>query len=646
LSMGKVALDINSSIELKPFDSEAARKQLIEVIERVHDGFVALDNNWVYTVVNTRAAKMLQREKPEDLIGKHIWTEFPEGVGQPFHMAYEKAMETQEPFIFEEYFQPWDLWFENRIYPSPNGLTIYFTDITIRKKAEEALRLMAGVFDSSPDGIFISNLDRQIVHVNRAYSGITGYTEDEVKGTIPDILQKNKSNELYEEITASLASNGSWQGEILNKRKNGEIYPAWLSIGTIKNENGEPASYAGVFSDISERKHLQKQLQQAQKMEAIGQLTGGIAHDFNNILSSILGFAELSRDISEEQNDPDLYNYLSEVVQAGQRASDLIKQMLAFSRGTALSPTAMKLDTVVEEVTRLLKSTFPSSVQINLDLDDVPEVKIDPVNLHQIVMNLCINARDSMIGKGKIQIKIRQTEIISRECSSCHNRFSGFFTELSVSDNGSGINPEQIERIFEPFFTTKEVGKGTGMGLSMVHGILHDNNGHILVESGAEGTTFRLLFPPAEKKEIQEKPVPNPFSVIADWAKKGNILVVDDDPSIALYLSELLKLSGYTVSKETNSLKALEHFTSKPESFDLLITDLTMPDMNGKELTEKILAVKKEFPIILCTGFSEELTEENSGKFGVSRLLFKPIRPEVLLPIVNELLQQKFHLSK
>ncbi|NOX08805.1 MAG: GAF domain-containing protein [Gammaproteobacteria bacterium] len=391
-----------------------------------------------------------------------------------------------------------------------------------------------------------------------------------------------------------------------------------------------------------ERHHLNKQLRQAQKMEVIGQLTGGIAHDFNNILTSILGFTNLALERFVTDNQPELRKYLMEVSLAGERARDLVSQLLAFSRTSSGEAKPLQLSPMVHEVIRLLQATLPSSIQVCSQLEtDLPAVMMDPVQLQQILMNLCINARDAMGNRGRIDIETRYNQTQSQAvCVACHHDIeAGSYVELSVSDTGTGISQEVLSRIFEPFFTTKEVGKGTGMGLSMLHGIVHQHKGHILVDTKADsGTTFRLLFPVTENILLHQE-----HSIVeinpAKSLNHARILIVDDEESVAGFMSDLFESRDGDVTVLTNSQSALRLFKQDPSAFDLVITDQTMPGLSGAELARSLLIIRPELPVILCTGYSENMDEEKARALGISGYINKPMNVNTLLSMVIQRLK-------
>ncbi|MCB1904799.1 MAG: ABC transporter substrate-binding protein, partial [Gammaproteobacteria bacterium] len=390
-----------------------------------------------------------------------------------------------------------------------------------------------------------------------------------------------------------------------------------------------------------ERERLQRELAQAHKMDALGQLTGGIAHDFNNILGVILGFTGLANARSKEAGLENISSYLDKVMRAGERASELVTQMLTFGRSSGIQPRPVLFRPLIEEDMKLLRASLPASIEILTRIeDDLPMVQMDPTQLHQLLLNLCINARDAMQGAGTITIGLRWARGLHDECRSCHKHIRGDRLELSVTDTGCGIEPQVLEKIFNPFFTTKEVGKGSGMGLAVVNSILLRHAGCVLVDTQpGMGTTFRTLFPPAEtdarttsEPSLAGDETPAPV-------QGGRVLVVDDEPDLAAYIGDLLELNGYRVATAINAQEALRCLGPEARDFDLLITDQTMPGMTGVELIHRARQLKPGLPAILCTGFSETMDEKTAERMDV-QYLQKPVAARDLLLAVSRQLQQ------
>lgn len=414
----------------------------------------------------------------------------------------------------------------------------------------------------------------------------------------------------------------------------------------LRRADGSIYGLCGISTDITERKaaeaeraRLQSQLLQAQKMEAIGQLTGGIAHDFNNILASVLGYTSLALQEVQASTDTELRDYLRQIQRAGERASGLVTKMLQFSRARpsegAASPLHVQL--AIFEIIKMLRPTIPSSIVIDTELGETATIiKIDPVELHQLITNLIINARDAIAGNGRITVKVRQRRLNGGGlCTVCNATIPSDHVELSVSDTGQGIATRSLGEVFEPFYTTKEVGKGTGLGLSVVHGIVHRLGGHILVSTQVGvGTTISLLFPPVDQ-HLQTVVNPAP-SLPVTATHKVTVMVVDDERALVRLTKIMLERNGYRVLAYSDSRAALQAFMAEPAAVDLVITDQTMPGMTGIELARQINVCRSNLPILLCTGFSEQLDVVLSA--GVRRVLAKPVSmPELLHAITQEL---------
>ncbi len=388
----------------------------------------------------------------------------------------------------------------------------------------------------------------------------------------------------------------------------------------------------------AERERLQRELQQAQKMDALGQLTGGIAHDFNNLLGIIMGYSELAKNRSIGNGDAKLAEHLERVLRASKRAKELVARMLAFSRDEASEKTPLQLQPILIEDIKMLRSILPASIEIQTEIkDDLPPVLLDGAHLNQLLINLSINARDAMEGEGNLTIRLGLARDIDTECATCHRQVTGDWVELSVSDTGSGIRVDVLDRIFEPFFTTKDVGKGTGMGLSVIHGIMRSHGGHVLVDTEPDkGSTIRLLFPPAVEEVSKTLEEVQPSEMLPQGHGE-HILVLDDEPELAEYTGELLELHGYKVTIKTDSREALSLFKEDPGEFALLVTDQTMPGLTGVELTKQLREIRPGFPVTLCTGYSESISADAAKNIDI-RYLGKPIDAEKLIRSVAELL--------
>ena len=386
---------------------------------------------------------------------------------------------------------------------------------------------------------------------------------------------------------------------------------------------------------MEERKKTETQLQQAQKMEAIGTLAGGIAHDFNNILSSILGFTELAQ--MKLPKDHEVQADLAEIFGAGNRARDLVKQILTFSRKADQELKPVQVKSIVREVLKLLRATIPSTIDIHHHIESDALIMGDPTQIHQVLMNLGSNAAHAMQENcGTLSVLLEETELDDHFATLHPGLKAGPHLKLTFSDTGCGMPSNIVRRIFDPFFTTKIKGEGTGMGLSVVHGIVSSYGGGITVYSEPDkGSTFNLFFPVIKRtepvREDLEKPIP-----------KGTerILFVDDEQTIAKLGKQLLESLGYTVSTSSDSLETLEKIRSNPHAIDLVITDMTMPHMTGDALARKILQIRPDLPIILCTGFNPRMDEKKAIEIGIRAFVSKPISRAELARTVRKVLDQ------
>jgi signal transduction histidine kinase len=421
---------------------------------------------------------------------------------------------------------------------------------------------------------------------------------------------------------------------------NGEIRDVEVYSGPIK-VHGKELLYS-IVHDITARKKaeeekaaLEAQLLHAQKMESIGTLSGGIAHDFNNLLGIILGNAELAMDDMPEWHPAK--DYLNEIRTASLRARDVVKQLLSFSRKTDSKKRSVKLVQIVEDALRFLRSSIPASIEIhqNIRNDTDDTILADSTQINQVMINLFTNAAHAMEDTGGvITIGIENIFLDQISATVYPDLPPGSYVKLTVGDTGTGIDHEIKDRIFDPYFTTKEVGKGTGIGLSVVHGIVKSHNGAISVDSKfGEGTTFSILFPVAEKEAVIETEPADKFP-----AGNERILIVDDEKSMVDIGRRRLERLGYQVEARTNPIEALDLFRADPDQFDLVITDMTMPHITGDKLVKEILKIRPDMPTVLCTGFSEKIDEEKAKEIGIRQYIEKPFDKGKLSRLVREVL--------
>ena len=524
----------------------------------------------------------------------------------------------------------------------------------------ESVETFRAVFESANDGICLVSPQGNFTKVNKACARMHGYTVLEMQGLGLKDLDSPASAQLSPARNQALLAGESLTFEVEHLAKDGHEFP--LEVSANLAVIGGQRFFLGFMRDISARKKieaeirhlnesleqrveartaenfkLQAHLNQAQKMEAIGVLAGGIAHDFNNILASILGFTELARE--DAQLSSQAAKDLDRVLTSAHRAKDLVKQILAFSRQTSVDRFPMRIQELVKESLKMLRASIPSTIAIKEDIHPQAGVVFaDPTQIHQIVMNLCTNAYHAMAQTGgTLTVRVKSIAIDAPAPADGPQLSPGEYVELTVTDTGTGIGPDTLDKIFDPFFTTKEIGQGTGMGLSIAHGIIKDYGGTITVDSTVGlGTTFHCYFPVIEQEEAKTETVTQETP-----RGQGHILFVDDEVMLIEMGKALLERLGYTVSAHCKSDLALADFMTDPAHYDLVITDQTMPDLTGIELASKILEVRPELPIILCTGFSNLIDKETATDLGIREFVMKPLTVSSIGHLIQKVLQGK-----
>jgi len=511
-------------------------------------------------------------------------------------------------------------------------------DITDRRKAEEERHRLATAIEHAAESVIITDKEATIQYVNPAYKKITGYRRNEIIGKKFNILQKGKHNEsFYEDMWETIKNGFVWSGHFINTKKDGTPYEVEVSISPIRDSNKNIISYVAVKRDITKEMKLQKEMRQSQKMEALGTLAGGIAHDFNNILMLILGYTALvMKDISEETIT---YKNLKQIIKAGNRAKDLVKQILAFSRQSEQEKKPVNINPIIKETLKLLRSSLPSTIEIQRNIKaNSTIVMADPTQIHQVMMNLCTNSSHAMKENGgTLKVTLTDLEITKENANLYQVLEEGQYVKLTVSDTGHGMEESIIERIFEPYFTTKKPEEGTGLGLAVVHGIVKSHGGDITVESQpGRGTTFHIYLP-SIKRDI------SPEVIVHQAVLRGNenILFVDDEKELIIIWKELLEEVGYKVTGISDVFDALDIFRKNPEKFDLVITDQTMPHMTGSELAKVLMSIKPDIPVILCTGFSEIISAKEAKSMGIKEFIMKPIDTKNITEIIRTILDEK-----
>jgi PAS domain S-box-containing protein len=518
----------------------------------------------------------------------------------------------------------------------PNRALSACWDVTDEKRKEQQRRLLSTVLESAVNAVLITDAEGRIRWVNAAFTALTGYSPEEVVGQNPRILKSGKHDEaFYQKMWDTISRCNTWHGQLVNRRKDSSLYTEETTILPVLGAYGEIASFVSIKRDITLEVDLTRQLHQAQRLEAVGQLAGGVAHDFNNILTIISGNAELALGDLTPQ-DP-TSEALREIMEASRRAAALTRQLLAFSRKQILQPRVLDLNALVAGTEKMLRRLIGEDVVLRTRLQpNLSAIKADPGQLEQILMNLAVNARDAMPQGGELTFETENVDI--------HETYSGLggvqvhsggYARLTVTDTGQGIDEETQSRIFEPFFTTKEKDKGTGLGLSTVYGIVKQSGGYIWVESEpGKGTSFMVYFPQVDSTPEQLRP-----QTTASVTGGGEtILVVEDDSKLLKLASSILKRGGYDVLTAGNGAEALQLVEAKPQTIHLLVTDVVMPGMSGRVLSERIRTVRPAIRVLYTSGYTDDAIVHHGVLHAGTNLLEKPYSQKTLLGEVRRVL--------
>jgi PAS domain S-box-containing protein len=508
-------------------------------------------------------------------------------------------------------------------------------DITDRKKTEGDASMLAQALKCISECVTVTDLKNNIIFVNDAFLQKYGYERHELIGEPISIVRAaNIQNEVVEEILP-LTLNGGWKGEVLNKKKDGTEFPVHLSTSVIHDPSDYPMALIGVATDITDRKRLETQLQQSQKLEAIGKLAGGIAHDFNNLLTVIQGYSDLL--LSKiSVNDP-INNQIRQINDAANKAESLTRQLLAFSRKQIMKPKVIDLNNLIHEIEDMLERLIGADIKFVINLSsDIGKIKADPGQIEQVIMNLAVNARDAMQNGGTLTIDTENTMINQKFKNDYPETVIGNYIQLKMSDTGFGMDKETQAHIFEPFFTTKEKGEGTGLGLATVYGIIKQSGGYIYVQSElTKGTTFKLYFPRVDEPlDSEEK------TKISDTNLNGDetVLIVEDQDEVRHLIMDALKLYGYNVLEAPHGGSALLTCEKYQGRIDLIISDIVMPQMNGQELVERLLPLQPQMKVLFISGYSENVFSDRNTLDPKMLYVQKPFTPVELLGKVRQVL--------
>ncbi|WP_143871257.1 hybrid sensor histidine kinase/response regulator [Catenovulum sediminis] len=663
---------INDITEQKLQQKEALQAEIEYrdlILQSAHDGIVSVNSLGKVTLCNSASSNMLGFSKNEMLdLSLYRLIEEPSERSLAEYAPCIVAGRRKQPVSGQ-------FWFRRKngsIFPSEcrvnpiirNGEAVgavyLFHDISEQLKFERELKereqRFRRIIEGTSDATFEWDMLEDSLHWNARFWEILGYSYEsaqknsECSHLWQETVVKDDLEYFICAMQAHLVYNENFDVEFRARKADSDII--WLRArGQAIKENGRFIYMSGTISDISnikaaerDKSVLEEQLRHAQKMEAIGQLTGGIAHDFNNILASVLGYAELVQDCIELERPEKIDSYVEQIIQSGERARDLIRQMMVFSRKDNQEVEAICLTKILNETLSMVRPLIPSTIDIQVSLNAECRIAANAIQLQQILMNLAINAKDAMPDKGKLFISTEFVEPTERLCSSCHNVFNQNMVKISVADTGSGIDAETLKRVFDPYFTTKGLGDGSGMGLSIVHGIVHQLGGHVQARSEiGGGSEFDLYFPIADlttQDKVEILPLVNKRE-----SAQTRIFIVDDEPSIVEFLTEKLIMNGYQVTGFMHSHAALEAIQQPDCECDILITDQTMPELKGVELVVKAKQAQPNIIAILMTGYSETLSEDVALNKGAYALISKPIDSSELLVLLAQSVAQSGKLQ-
>ncbi len=638
-------------------DAEVKLRQsehrLNELFENMSSGVAifgarADGQDFVFKEIN-QAALSSERLVRQDVIGQSVCDVF-EGVREfgLFDLLHRVWQTGESEYLQARYYRKdrRRSWKQNSVYRLPTGdVVIIFNDISKKKRAEETLKrseeTFAKVFKANPAAIAICRQhDGCILDVNVAFENLIGYRREELIGQNATSLGLWADASERNVVMQALSGQSSIADrEVRLLTKNGKTLIANYSAESVKLAT--ESCLLSIIVDVTaarqaeeERRKLERQLYESQKMQAIGTLAGGIAHDFNNILGAIIGYAEMAA----LQPDPKkMGRYMDQILAAGMRAKDLVSQILTFSRHSERDKKPMDLKIIAKETLRLLRSTLPASIEIRQAIENIPHtIDGDPTQMHQIIMNICTNAAHAMGEKGGVLNFSLTGEELSLSQADDLQLKPGSYVRLSISDTGCGIDPGVIDRIFDPFFTTKKIGEGTGLGLAVVYGIVKNHEGHVQVKSEPRrGASFDIYLPRLEGNHAVVSDVAGMEPIAGG---RESILFVDDEKTLVDLAHRNLSALGYRVTACSDSQEALKIFQSDPDGFDLIITDMTMPKISGSELTRQIACLRPAQPVILCTGFSEYINPEKAAQMGIKDFILKPLSRKTLALAVRKAL--------
>ena len=516
------------------------------------------------------------------------------------------------------------------------GISGIARDITGRKRADKQLGLQSAALEAAANAMVITDREGTVVWVNEAFATMTGFSGNEVLGKNPRILHSGDHDKaFYADLWSTISAGKVWHGEITNRRKDGTLYTEEMTITPVRSEGTEISHFVAIKQDITERKSLERQLQQAQKMEAIGRLAGGVAHDFNNMLGVITGYCELLR--LRDGLGQDILRQIQEIDGAARRAAGLTQQLLAFSRKQLLQPRILDLNELLKKLNNMLHRLIGDDIELIVRYSTSPElrVKADQSQIEQLVMNLAVNARDAMPKGGKLIIETDTCELDESYMLAHRPVRPGPYVRLTVTDTGCGMDKETLSHLFEPFFTTKDEGKGPGLGLSIVYGVVKQSDGCIWAYSEpGHGTSFKIYLP--QKRAVTDTLVPR--AAVGSLRGSETVFLVEDDGRLREMIHEFLSGQGYTVLDSDSGAAALDMMAQTDKPPDALITDIMMPGMSGRDLADRASAKFPRLKILYISGYTHDGAVQTRVLNETEAFLQKPFAPSDLGKKLREIL--------
>jgi PAS domain S-box-containing protein len=609
-----------------------------DTLEHISDGFVTLDRQWRFTFLNREAERQTAHSR-EALIGRVVWDVYPQLLGTVFETSYRHAMTQRETAEFEAWFEPLSSWFNVRAYPAPQGIAVYFHNVTQQRAAREQARVSEERFRllarATSDAIWDWDLITNATWRNEGFEKLFGQPKEEQPSIVDWSTRIHAEDRVRvtEGIRRAIdAGQEAWSDEYRYFRHDGTVAHVLDRGYIIRDESGTPTRMVGGMTDLTERKKLEAQFLRAQRLESIGTLAGGIAHDLNNILSPILMAADLLKD---DETSPDRLSLIDTIEVSGRRGSDMVRQVLAFARGVEGKRLDVDVRHLINEVRKIMRDTLPKSIDLRVNAPtELWMVNADATQLNQVLMNLCVNARDAMPDGGSLTIEASNILMDEVHTAMLGALSPGPHVRITVTDTGTGMSRETQERIFEPFFTTKEVGRGTGLGLSTVLTIVKSHGGAIDIQSEPGlGTTFKIYLPALSDAKASDQKRES-------LAPKGNgelVLVVDDEEHIRSLTTKTLQNHGYTAIDAKNGAEAVALY-ARHRDVKVVLSDMAMPVMDGFAMIAALKTLNPDVRIIAGSGHSTEDVQSRAMRAGAWVFISKPYTVDTLTKAVHNAL--------